>query len=57
MTALDGGAGSCPLAATPLSALCDVASTLTDAIGGGGGENLLTVLQGALATLFASAAP
>ncbi|WP_339676124.1 hypothetical protein [uncultured Zhongshania sp.] len=57
VTALDGGAGSCPLAATPLSALCDVASTLTDAIGGGGGENLLTVLQGALTTLFASAAP
>ncbi|MBW2940412.1 hypothetical protein [Zhongshania aquimaris] len=57
VTALDGGAGSCPLAATPLSALCDVASTLTDAIGGGGGADLLTVLQGALTTLFGGLAP
>lgn len=57
VTALDGGAGSCPLAATPLSALCDVATTLSDAITGGDATGLLTVLQGALTTLFGSVAP
>ena len=52
MAALDGGAGACPLAGTPLDALCSVSDAFTGALAQDDGADLLGVLQGLLGTLL-----
>ena len=52
MAAMNGGAGACPLAGTPLDALCSVSNAFTGALAQDDGADLLGVLQGLLGTLL-----
>lgn len=52
MAAMSGGAGACPLAGTPLDALCSVSNAFTGALAQDDGADLLGVLQGLLGTLL-----
>ncbi|CAA0094858.1 hypothetical protein [Zhongshania aliphaticivorans] len=57
MAAIDGGAGACPLAGTPLDALCSVSNAFTGALAQDGDADLLGVLQGLLGTLLGGLQP
>lgn len=57
VSALDGGASACPLDATPLAALCDVATGLSDALALNGNADLAAVLSGLVDTLLGGLLP
>ncbi|WP_022958253.1 hypothetical protein [Spongiibacter tropicus] len=49
---LQGGAGSCPLADTPLSSLCDLVSEFENQVASGGGGDLLGTLTGVIESVL-----
>ncbi len=52
VSAIEGGAGSCPLADTPLAPACTVVDSLLSTLAGGSAENPLAILEGLIQSLL-----